>query len=82
MGAGPWKSSAKEREGQTKKGSKERGRRPTRTIEKVGRKDVVRPYPPHLPEILVVGEEIGEDTRGKQARLAWRAEWWGHGSFG
>lgn len=65
LGAGPWQSSSKERKGQTKKGSEERGRRPTRTIEKVGRKGVVRPYPPHLPEILVAREEIGEDTRGK-----------------
>lgn len=38
---------------QRKEVKKEEGRRPTRTIEKVGRKGVVRPPPPHLPRILV-----------------------------
>lgn len=38
---------------QRKEVKKEEGRRPTRTIEKVGRKGVVHPYPPHLPRILV-----------------------------
>lgn len=42
------------RDRQRKEVKKEEGRRPTRTIEKVGRKGVVCPSPPNLPRIHVV----------------------------
>lgn len=63
LGAGPWQASGPQRRGrarQRKEVRKEEGRRPTRVIEKLGRKGVVRPtHLPHLPRSLVA---LASDT--------------------